>query len=100
LKKGDTVELENGSVLTVEESKPNRIILKSKDSMLDLRNLGSLKDKIKKINGVDFLYEANGIPSNYALADLEEFVSECLCAWIDGRFQGELKEFFDKAFKK
>lgn len=100
LKKGDTVELENGSVLTVEESKPNRIILKSKDSMLDLRNLGSLKDKIKKINGVDFLYEANGIPSNYALADLEEFVSECLCAWIDGKFQGELKEFFDKAFKK
>ena len=52
------------------------------------------------INGKPFLYEANGIPSNYSLFNEDEFFAECFTSWIFDKFSGNTKKFFDDVFKK
>ena len=66
---------------------------------IEVKRIGLLP-KIVKINGNDFVYESDGIPSSYALTNFGEFVAECFLAYNLGRFNGDVKKFFDGVFKK
>ena len=101
LKKGDVIEFENGKVFTVKELGRYNILLKSDDgSEIKNEDISLIVDRIRSINGVGFLYEADGIPSNYSLRNEHEFIADCFRAWVYGEFSGDLKEFFDGVFKR
>ena len=101
LRKGDVIEFENGKVFTVKELGRYNILLKSDDgSEIKNEDISLIVDRIRSINGVGFLYEADGIPSNYSLRNEHEFIADCFRAWVYGEFSGDLKEFFDGVFKR
>ena len=101
LKPGDVVEFADGQKYVVGKdgkTLSNRIGDRITLHSVFLKSVGVLGNRISKINGKDFLYEADGIPSSYALVDFEEFVAECFEAWNYGRFTGDVKKFFDGIF--
>lgn len=99
LKKGDAIVLENGKAYVVNSINTNSISLVSGQNTIEAEDIALLK-KVKSINGESFLYEADGIPSSYALFNEEEFFAECFRAWVLGKFNGDVKKFFDGVFEK
>ena len=106
LKKGDKIEIEDRfgnttSRYTIERFDDDGVVLVGDDGQgrIEVKRIGLLP-KIVKINGNDFVYESDGIPSSYALTNFGEFVAECFLAYNLGRFNGDVKKFFDGVFKK
>lgn len=100
LKKGDSLVMEDGEQLVVDVVDRHKIRLVSRNNTVEIEDIALLLKKIASINGKPFLYEANGIPSNYSLFNEEEFFAECFASWISDKFNGNTKKFFDDIFKK
>ena len=100
LKKGDSLVMENGEQLVVDVVDRHKIRLVSRNNTVEIEDIALLLKKIASINGKPFLYEANGIPSNYSLFNEDEFFAECFTSWIFDKFSGNTKKFFDDVFKK
>ena len=100
LKKGDSLVMEDGEQLVVDVVDRHKIRLVSRNNTVEIEDIALLLKKIASINGKPFLYEANGIPSNYSLFNEEEFFAECFTSWIFDKFSGNTKKFFDDVFKK
>ena len=100
LKKGDSLVMEDGEQLVVDVVDRHKIRLVSRNNTVEIEDIALLLKKIASINGKPFLYEANGIPSNYSLFNEEEFFAECFTSWISDKFSGNTKKFFDDVFKK
>lgn len=100
LKPGDVVQFENGEEMVVDKSGEKLVNKYTGETKLDKYRLFLQHKRISRINGKDFLYEADGIPSNYSLVDFDEFVAECFTAWNYGRFNGDVKKTFDGIFGK
>ena len=101
LKPGDVIEFDDGTSSTVVEFGSNGVTLEDEHGKQEnFRRIGLCPKTISKINGEDFLYETDGIPSNYSLVDFDEFVAECFMAWNMGYFKGDVKKTFDGIFGK
>lgn len=100
LKKGDSLVMEDGEKLVVDRVDGNKIKLVSRNNTVEVEDIALLVKKIASINGKSFLYEANGIPSNYSFLNEDEFFAECFASWVLGKFNGDVKKFFDDVFEK
>ena len=101
LKPGDVVEFsEIGEYTIVKFDKSGVRLVNDIGQVIENDRIGAIDHSVVKINGKDFVYEADGIPSSYALTDFSEFVAECFMAWNCGKFQGDVKKFFDGIFGK